>query len=483
MASTKKNFGYTLTLTLAGYIFPLITYPYVSRVLGVTNLGTCNFIDGIIGYFVLFANMGIGSYGVREIARFTDDKKKRDDVFSNLFTISLITTGISLGVLIVCTYTVPTMIAYKPFLGIGATKLVFNLFAVNWFFEGISDFRYITIRSIAIRMLYVIAVFIFVHDKGDTLIYYALTTGTVVINSIVNWCYGKKYWLLSFKNIHLNDFLKPVLTFGFYLIVTSMYTSFNTVFLGFVSNNTEVGYFTTATKLYSIIMAVFSSFTTVMVPRVAKLLKDKNFEHLQKVASDTFALIIMFAIPIIAFCELNANDIILILSGKGFEGAITPFRIVILLLLIIGFEQIIIQQFLMASSSNKAVLSVGVVGVIVGVSMNIIFTPHYGAIGSSVAWGLSEFGVLCSGIYLVKRVLHLSFNKKMILKKTEESIIFFAPFILLAIPINHWIVFTGSAIYLIIAFIWLNLHRDKNKYVVEIWNKFFGKFHRINCLK
>jgi O-antigen/teichoic acid export membrane protein len=480
MASTKKNFAYNLALTLAGYIFPLITYPYVSRVLGVTNLGTCNFVDGIIGYFMLFASLGIGSYGVREIARFLDNKEKRDDVFSSLFAISIITYSLSLIALVVCTFTIPTMQEYKPFLGVGATKLIFNLFAVNWFFQGISDFRYITIRSIVIRIFYVLSVFIFIHSKDDTLIYYGLTCGTVVLNSFVNWFYGKKFWTLSFKHLHMKDHIKPVLTFGFYAIVTSMYTSFNTVFLGFVCNDTEVGYFTTATKLYAIIMTVFSAFTTVMVPRVAKLLKEKDYEHLQHIASDTFALIIMFALPIIAFCELNAGDIILILSGKGYEGAIIPFRIVIMLLLIIGFEQIIIQQFLMASSSNKAIMCVGIVGVVIGVSMNVLLTPKIASIGSALAWGCSELGVLCSGVYLVKRVMNLSFNKRMILRKLLESIVFFVPFIMLLFPINHWIEFVISAIYICVAFVWLNLYKDKNKYVVEIWNKFLGRFYTIN---
>lgn len=480
MASTKKNFAYNLTLTLAGYIFPLITYPYVSRVLGVTNLGTCNFIDGIIDYFILFANLGIGSYGVREIAKYVDDKERRDDIFSNLFTISIITYGLSLVALIVCSLTVPSMKVYKPFLGVGATKLIFNIFAVNWFFQGISNFRYITIRSISIRFLYVISVFVFIHDKSDTLIYYMLTTGTVVLNSSVNWLYGKNFWHLSFKHLHLKDFIKPVLAFGFYLIVCSMYTNFNTVYLGFVSNNTEVGYFTTATKLYSIIMAVFTSFTTVMVPRVAKLLKDKDYEHLQSIADDTFGLIIIFALPIIAFCELNANDIILILSGKGYEGAVTPFRIVIMLLLIIGFEQIIIQQFLMAASSNKAVLSVGIAGVVVGLTTNFIITPKLAAIGSALAWGFSEVSVLLTGIYLVRKLLKLSFNTRNIVKGLAESIIFFIPFIFIALPINHWIRFAVSAIFIFIAFIWLNLYKNKNKYIIEIWNKFLGRIYKFS---
>lgn len=480
MASIRKNFAYNLILTLSGYVFPLLTYPYVSRVLGVSNLGTCNFITSIINYYILFANLGITSYGIREIARYTENIEKRNKIFSNLFAINAITTFISLAILIVTTLIMPTLKVYKPFLAIGALQLIFNLFLTNWFFQGISDFKYITYRSLAIKILYVFSVFLFIHDKGDTLLYFLLTVLVVVLNAIVNWIYGRKYRTLSFHNLHIGSFIKPTVTFGFYLIVTSMYTSFNTIFLGFVTNTTEVGYFTTATKLYTIIMSVFSAFTAVMVPKVAKLLKEKNFNHLQHIANDTFILIVVFSIPIIMFCELNADSIILIISGRGYEGAITPFRIVILLLIIIGFEQIIIQQFLMASSSNKAVIFVGIVGVVIGLSVNIIFTPLFGSTGSALAWGLSELGVLCSGIVFAHRVLHLQFEVKMLTKKILQSLIYAVPFLLLLLPITQWTIFAVSALYTILIFLWINIYHDKNKYVVDTWNRVFGRIHHIS---
>ena len=125
-------------------------------------------------------------------------------------------------------------------------------------------------------------------------------------------------------------------------------------------------------------------------------------------------------------------------------------------------------------------MCVGIVGVVIGVSMNVLLTPKIASIGSALAWGCSELGVLCSGVYLVKRIMNLSFNMRMILRKLLESIVFFVPFIMLLFPINHWIEFVISAIYICVAFVWLNLYKDKNKYVVEIWNKFLGRFYTIN---
>ena len=123
MPSVKKNFGYNLLLTFCGYLIPLITYPYISRVLGVQNIGICNFVDSVINYFVLFSMLGIGSFGVREIARVRQNEERRNFVFSNLITINILTTILAVVVLLVCTFFVPKFAAYKPFLFIGVYSL------------------------------------------------------------------------------------------------------------------------------------------------------------------------------------------------------------------------------------------------------------------------------------------------------------------------------------------------------------------------
>ena len=162
MASTRRNFVYNLVLTICNYIFPLITYPYVSRVLGVTNIGICNFVDSIIDYYVLFSTLGVGSYGVRAIAKYVDDKAKRDEIFSSLFTINMITTVIFLIVLFASTYSIDRLSPYKDFLCIGSLKLIFSLFLTNWLFQGMSDFKYITVRSVSVRCVFVVLVFLFI---------------------------------------------------------------------------------------------------------------------------------------------------------------------------------------------------------------------------------------------------------------------------------------------------------------------------------
>lgn len=422
--SVRKNFGYNLVLTFCKYLFPLITYPYVSRVLGVDKIGACNFVDGLINYFILFSTLGIGSFGVREIARCKGNLDEKNRVFSSLLAINLIGTVVAAIILVLCTFYVSSLQAYRDFLWIGLVKLFFNMFLIEWFFQGLQEFKYITIRSIAIRCLYVIGVFVFVHDPDDAVDYYALTAGTTIINAVCNWVYSRKFRRFSFSSINLGLYILPVLAFGYYRLLTYMYTTFNTVFLGFCSGDREVGYFATATKLYTILMGVFTAFTTVMIPRVSELLSSGCREDIQKIADDTFNVLTVVSLPIIILSLFCADEIIFFVAGAGYEGAILPFRIVIFLLLIIGMEQIAIQQFLMASTSNKSIFIVSSVGAIVGIVGNVALTPSFGAVGTSISWGLSELIVMIVGFFLVKRYVGILFRSKILLKNIAWSMLY-----------------------------------------------------------
>ncbi len=469
MASTKKNFAYNLALTVSGYIFPLLTYPYVTRVLGVDNIGKCSFIDSIIQYFVLFSALGVGSYGVREIARYKNDRNKRDEIFTNLFLFQFVTTVIALIVLCICTFTVPAFASYKDFLGVGALQLILNLFLTNWFFQGISDFKFITIRTLLVKVVYVILVFLLVREREDVLLYYFLTCLTIGLNALINWNYGRKFRTLDIRLFHISQHIIPIAVFGLYLILTSAYTTFNTTFLGFWFGDKEVGFFSTACKLYLIIMSIFSAFTGVMVPRVSQLLADGDKGKVQSIATDTTSLIFLFGVPVIVFCEFNAPEIIYLIAGAGYEGAILPFRIVICLLLIIGMEQVFIQQFLMASRSNKAVFAVSVSGASIGIILNLLITPYMASVGSAVCWGISELVVLCVGINLVRKILDIRIDVKIVVRYVLYSSVYILPLLLLRYTsMGSWLFFVLSSFIVLLIFYVISIKVEKNKYLMEL---------------
>ena len=191
--SVKRNFVYNGILTLSNYIFPLIVYPYVSRVLGVSNIGICNFVDSVVHWFILFSMMGMTILGNREMAAIGNDRERRSKAFSELIVLNLVTTFLAAAGLLVAMYTVPKLIVHQDLLYVGVVKLVFNLFLMEWFFMGMEDFKYITNRSILVKCLYVISVFLFVREASDYKIYYALTVSVVVVNALINSVYIRKF--------------------------------------------------------------------------------------------------------------------------------------------------------------------------------------------------------------------------------------------------------------------------------------------------
>lgn len=405
MSSVRKNFVYSSILTASNYIFPLLTYPYVSRVLGVTNIGICNYIDSIIHYFILFSMMGIAVTGIREVAAYKENPKELNKIFSSLFLLNAIFTLLALAVLLITMFSVPSLAEYRKLLWIGVMKLLANVLLFEWLYKGLEDFKYITKRTIIVKILYVISVFIFVKNTDDYPIYFLLTTLMVVINAFINCIHARLFVRLTIHGVSISPYIKAYLILGFYLILNSFYTSFNVAYLGFVTSPTEVGYYTTATKLFSIVIAIFSAYTGVMLPRMSALRSQGKTEDFLLLIRKSVSALLAFAIPIVMLFSVFSPDVIDIFAGKGYEGAYLPARIVMPLVFVIGYEQILVVQILTPMKKDRAIFINSVVGASVGLLFNILLAEKFAATGSSIVWLLSELCVLvCAQHFVTKNV-------------------------------------------------------------------------------
>ncbi len=412
MSDIKKNFIYSSILTSANYVFPLITYPYVSRILGVTNIGICNFIDSIINYYIMFSLMGIVAVAIREIAANKNDKEKLSRTFSGLFVLNSISTAIVLTLLLISIYTVPKLYEYKELMFIGFFKVLFNYLLIDWFYKGIENFKYITKYGLITKSLYVACIFIFVTDKSDYYEYYLLSMLMIAANAMINVLHSRKLVRFSFNGISLRPYLTPFFVLGIYIFLTSMYTTFNVAYLGFVCGETEVGYYTTATKLHGIFLALFTAFTGVMMPRMSSLVAERNFDEFRLLLLKSLHVLFVFAIPVVVFSTVFAPQIIQIISGAGYEPAAIPMRIVMPLILIIGYEQILILQVLMPLKKDKTIFINSCIGAAIGVLANILLVPKLNSIGSALVWVLSEFVVLILAQRCLSKFLNVKFPFK-----------------------------------------------------------------------
>lgn len=407
--SIKTNILYNSILIISRYVAPLITFPYVSRVLGVTNIGICNFVDSIINYFMLFSMMGITTVGVREIAASKDDKERTSQIFSNLVGLNIIFTFISIAILLICTLSIDQLYQHKELMLVGGIKLIANVCLLEWLYNGLESFRYITIRTLIVRFLYIISVFLFIHEASDYITYFFLTSMMVAVNASINIIYSRKFVRFKFPVSSIKNMIKPSVTIGIYTLLTSAYTTFNITFLGFISTNEQVGYYTTATKLFSIIIALYTAFTTVMIPRMSTLIAKNRIKDGHILIKKAIDCLLAISIPLIIFTLVFSDCIVRVICGMGYEGAYIPTRIVMPLIFIIGYSQILVLQILMPLKCDKQILINSIIGVVVGVILNIALVHKMQATGSSLVWLISEICVMCSAQYFVWKKFHLGF--------------------------------------------------------------------------
>lgn len=406
--SITRNFLFSSVLTVSGYVFPIIVYPHVSRALGVNNLGICNFVDSIIDYFILVSMLGIATVGVREIAEARHDRTLLSRRCLSILLIGGTATVLALGALIACTYSIAALEPYKPLLLIGIIKLLGNFLLLDWFYQGIEDFRYITIRTIAVKTGYAIAVFIWVWNPDDYIAYYTLWCLSFGVNALLSCTHIAK--IIDFRaGVEVRRIIRPILILGLYMLITSMYTTFNTTYLGFEKGDTEVGYYTTASKLLMVLIGLYTAFTRVMIPRMSTLFANRDFVAFRNLEDKAVGALIAVAIPLIIVTVVFAEEIIKLFAGSEFLPAAVPARIIFGLIFVIGYEQIIVLQVLLPMKKDNALFVGSMVGAVVGLTANFLLVPVHASTGSAIAWVVAEVAVLISGQLFVMRYLKLRF--------------------------------------------------------------------------
>lgn len=423
----RKNFGFNIILTGANYIFPLLVFPYITRIFDAELIGTCNFVESIVNYLVMFSALGLSGYGVREVARRKGNQHELNRLFSSLLCINVCMSVLWLFVYLICVFTVPQLYELRSFCLIGCIKIITSCFLVEWFFQGMEQFKYITFRAIVIRLLFVVSVFIFVRTRADILVYFSLLMLTVGLNAAINMFYSRNFVKISFKNIQIKRYLVPLLSFGYYTIFVYFYTTFNSIYLGFATNETEVGYYSISAKIVAIALSVFTALNTVMIPQISKWLHDGNAEILNQRINQCIVMLILLATPISYYCLIYAGDIVSIIAGEGYEGAVIPLKIVSILILVLGLSQTVMAVLSSSVKANKPLIIISSFGAVTGISINILLTQNLQCIGSCISWTTTELLVLMLATYLMLKVttVKLDFNKML---ATLVSTVVYVPF-------------------------------------------------------
>lgn len=418
----KKNITYSTLLTLSTYLVPLLVFPYISRILGPEGIGAIDAVEYVINYAIICSMMGLTTLGIREIARNQNNPEQLNRTFTDLFSLNVLSTLTIFILLVCCVFTIPEFTQRKSFFFIGLIKLLANLFWIEWFFKGMEQFKYITIRSLVFRGIFVLSVFLFVNHSSDSLLYYSFWVGLTVANAICNWNHRRRFASLQFRTVNIKRFFKPFILLGLFALLSAIYTQLNVTYLSFVADDEQVGYYTTSIRLYTVLIALFSTITGVMIPRVSVLMQERKSEEMRRLVHRTFILLFCFAFPVVIFMEVYAPDIISIFAGSHFLPAVTPMRVVMLLVFIIGSEQIFILQLLIPAQKEKAMLYCVSFGCLSCILINILFTHKLLCLGSALAWIGAEIAVLISSSYFVKKYLMIQFPLHLFLRVLTYSL-------------------------------------------------------------
>lgn len=415
MSSIKKNFAYNSFLSVSTYLINLVLFPYCARVLGVERFGTINFAQNIVQYFLFIAMMGITHIGVREIAKQTN-RSDLNRCYSSILALNILFTIISICIYLPIILYVNRLEAQKELFFIGGFHILFSCFSVEWFFRGIENYKFITIRSLIIKIVYVISVFGLVKDTDDYVLFYALTVLSTIVNIAVNYFYSRRYVTFTFKGISIKKYFKSALSLGSYSILTSMYTTFNVTFLGFAWNDIEVGYYTTALKIYTVILGFYTAFTSVMLPRMSAIAKSNDEESYDRLINLSFELLYTVSIPLLICLMIMSPEVISVLAGNEYMPSVLLSRIILPMLLVVGMAQILVFQVIIPKRYDSVTLRASFIGALLGVVLNVILTTRFSSIGTCITVVLTE--LLVTGYYLyfsIKNKL-INFNIMLLIK-------------------------------------------------------------------
>ncbi|MGL4865088.1 MAG: flippase [Cetobacterium sp.] len=410
MKSLKSNFIFNIFRIITNLLFPIITFPYVSRVLNPEGIGKVTFTNSISEYFLMFASLGIPLYGIREVAKVRDNKEKLEKSTSEIFILNLVTT-----IIITIFYFGALYLGYlgkeKYLLEIMSLNIFLTFLGVEWFYQGIEEYKYITIRSIIFRMIALVLIFTLVKTKDDYVIYGAITILSTVGSNILNFLKLKTFTKLSFKNLNIKRHLKPILTIFSMNMAISIYTNLDNVMLGYRSTEASVGLYSSGIKLVKLVLGIVTSLGAVMLPRISNYIHNGMENELKNLLDKAFKFIILLSLPCFLGLYLTSEEIILIFSGEGFKNAILTMQYLTPIIIFIAMSNFIGIQILYPRGEERKVLISVIVGAIVNFSLNWILIPRYAQNGAAISTTIAEGLVLLVQIILgYKYLKFIKFN-------------------------------------------------------------------------
>lgn len=464
-----KNYFYNTAYQILIVLTPLITAPYIARVLGVTAVSQVNYVYSILTYFVLFGTAGSSLYGQREIAYYQSDPVKRSTVFKEILTLRIILVSISI---LVYFATCVTFGKYRTLYLLMIFELIAAMFDVSWLFQGLEDFKKTVIRNVIVKLFGIALLFIFVKSPADVNKYSICFTLPTLIGNLSLWAYLPKVVVKSpFVFSELKKYFKPMLALFLPQVATDVYTVLDKTMIGvFAPNFDDVGYYTYSQHIVKMLLQLITSLGIVALPAMANAFSEKRTADIEKMMDDSFKFVFVLGSPIMFGLAAVSSSLVGWFYGPGYSAVGGLIALICPIVLLIGISTVVGRQYLLPCQRQSAFTVSVIMGAGVNFVLNFILIRHFGAVGASVATVVSELTVVAVQIYFVRKDLPLI----KYFKANIKYILFGAVMFVSVYPINHFLdgvvctfvqVFTGVTVYTVL------LAMTKDPLLVKYFNK------------
>ena len=477
--SIKFNFIMNFILTVSNFLFPLITFPYVSRVLLPEGTGKVAFALSIVSYFTLFASFGVATYGIRAIAQVRDDKERLSKTMHELLFINIISMIIVYIALAIAILVVPKFAMEKELFWVTSLFILFTIIGIEWFYKGLEKYQYITIRTIIFKIASLFLVFLFVKEKSDYIIFAFISIFAIVGSGVLNLINSRKlinYTLYS--EYEFKKHLKPM----FVLFLTSMaiaiYTSLDEGLLGLLSSPEQVGYYNAAVRVKGILFTLITSLGVVLLPRLSYYVENHMETEFHEALAKSTNFIIVIAASVVIFFTLFAKETILILAGENYVASIIPLQIVVWALILSAITNILGIQILLPLKKDKQLLFSVLCAATVDVIANFLLVPKLAAVGTALSVIAAELSVLIVQMIILRQYIKILFSGLQLHKMIIALLIAIACALFvreIIVNTSTLIIFLcSSSVFFLAYFIILLLLKEK--FIIYVYHTIYTKF-------
>lgn len=403
MSSVKTNYLLQLANVSAGLFFPLITFPYTCRVVGVDGIGLVSWFDSIVAYIVLFVNLGIPMYAIRETARVRNNAAELDKTSAEIFALHSLLSLFGVVAVAVILLTVGEVREHTTVFLIVSSTLFFNILGCEWFFAGTEDFKYITIRGLVVKVVSVALLFLLVRSSDDLVLYAIYTVAGCLGGNIFNFFRIRRKApsvAARWRGLNLKRHIRPALeTFAFSLVV-SIYLRLNQVILGAVESAAAVGFYAAATRLLTAFKALPKVLGDIMLPRMSNLVANGDEDEVRHMLQKSYDFTLFTTIPIVIFLIVAAPHIICLFCGHEFLPAVLASQIVAPVMFFSSVTNVIGLQTFYAHGHMNIVSKTCAIGAVGDLVACLVLIPHFSFNGAAAAYLFAEILVLVAQLIM-----------------------------------------------------------------------------------